>query len=134
MTDLPENARPMENSSIAVSVVIPTYNRASLLGRAIKSVLEQTYQDFEIIVVDDASTDNTEEVVRNLRDRRIRYLRHEKNRGGSAARNTGIRAAWGQYIAFQDSDDEWLPEKLKKQMEVLAAATITNISLALRSS
>jgi glycosyltransferase involved in cell wall biosynthesis len=112
----------MVNPPISVSVVIPTHNRASLLGRSIKSVLGQTYKDFEIIVVDDASTDNTEEVVQSIRDPRIRYLRHEKNRGGSAARNTGIRAAWGQYIAFQDSDDEWLPEKLEKQMEVLAAA------------
>ena len=109
-----------ETSGMAptVSVIIPTYNRAHLVGRAIRSVLNQTYQDFEIIVVDDGSTDNTEEVVKSFNDPRIRYIRHEKNRGGSAARNTGIRAARGEYIAFLDSDDEWLPEKLAKQLPV----------------
>jgi len=82
----------MTEKTPAVSVVIPTYNRAHLVGRAIRSVLNQTYQDFEIIVVDDGSTDNTEEVVKSFNDPRIRYIRHEENRGGSAARNTGIRA------------------------------------------
>ncbi len=105
-----------------VSVVIPTYNRAHLLGRAIQSVLDQTYRDFELIVVDDGSTDNTEEVVEGLSDERVKYIRHEKNKGGAAARNTGIKAAKGQYIAFQDSDDEWLPEKLEKQMKVFETA------------
>lgn len=100
-----------------VSVIIPTYNRAHLVGRAIQSGLNQTYQDFEIIVVDDGSTDNTEEVVKSFNDPRIRYIMHEKNRGGSAARNTGVRAARGKYIAFLDSDDEWLPHKLWKQVE-----------------
>ena len=105
-----------------VSVIIPTYNRASLLGRSIKSVLSQTFQDFEIIVVDDASVDNTEEVVRIIGDPRILYLKHETNSGGSAARNTGIKAARGDFIAFQDSDDEWLPEKLEKQIKIMADA------------
>jgi len=100
-----------------VSVIIPTYNRAHLVGRAIRSVLNQTYQDFEIIVVDDGSTDNTEEVVKGFNDDRIRYIRHDENRGGAAARNTGIKAAQGEYIAFLDSDDEWLPEKLERQVK-----------------
>lgn len=101
-----------------VSVIIPTYNRAHLVGRAIESVLNQTYKDFEIIVVDDGSTDNTEEVIKQFQkqDKRIKYLLHEKNRGGSAARNTGIKAVEGEYITFLDSDDEWLPEKLEKQI------------------
>lgn len=101
-----------------VSVIIPTYNRAHLLGRAIRSVLAQTYQDFELIVVDDGSSDNTGEVVATFVDPRIHYLRHEENRGAAAARNTGIKASRGEYVAFLDSDCEWLPEKLEKQMEV----------------
>lgn len=105
-----------------VSVIIPTYNRAHLLGRAIRSVLNQTYQDFELIIVDDGSSDNTDELVKSFDDIRIRYLKHKKNRGGAAARNTGIKAAKGKYIAFQDSDDEWLPEKLEKQMKVFEDA------------
>jgi len=105
-----------------VSVIIPTYIRAHVLAKAIQSLLNQTYQDFEIIVVDDGSIDNTEEVVKSFNDPRIRYIRHKENCGGSAARNTGIRAAYGECIAFQDSDDEWLPEKLEKQMQVFENA------------
>jgi len=106
-----------------VSVIIPTYNRAHLVSRAIQSVLNQTYQDFEIIVVNDDSTDNTEETVKSFDDKRIRYVQHKKNRGGAATRNTGIKAARGEYIAFQDSDDEWLSEKLERQMEVFKNAS-----------
>lgn len=105
-----------------VSVIIPTYNRAALLTRSIKSVLNQSFQDTEIIIVDDASTDSTEAIVRGLADPRIVYLKHETNRGGSAARNTGIKAACADLVAFQDSDDEWLPDKLAKQMDLLADA------------
>ena len=95
-----------------VSVIIPTYNRAHLVGRAIKSVLNQTYRDFEIIVVDDGSTDNTKDIIKEFqkKDKRIKYIPYEKNKGGSAARNTGIKAAKGEYIAFLDSDDEWAYE------------------------
>ena len=103
-----------------VSVIIPTYNRAHLMGRSIQSVLNQTYQDFELIIVDDGSTDNTDDIIKEFqkKDGRIKYIRHEKNKGGSAARNTGIKAARGEYVAFQDSDDEWLLEKLEKQMRI----------------
>lgn len=101
-----------------VSVIIPTYNRAHLIGRAIQSVLKQTYQDFEVIVVDDGSIDNTEEVVKKIQENRVYYYKHDKNKGGSAARNTGISLAKGKYIAFQDSDDEWLPEKLNQQINI----------------
>ena len=102
-----------------VSVIIPTYNRAHLIDRAITSVLNQTYQDLEIIVIDDGSTDNTEEVIRSFPDKRVNYIKHKKNKGVSSARNTGIKVAKGKYIAFLDSDDEWLSEKLGKQIKVL---------------
>lgn len=102
-----------------VSVVIPTHNRARLLERAMASVLGQTFQDLEVIVVDDASTDATETQMRNVRDPRVRYVRHEQNRGVSAARNTGVAQARGRYIAFQDSDDEWLLDKLERQLAVM---------------
>jgi glycosyltransferase involved in cell wall biosynthesis len=99
-----------------VSVVIPTYNRTALLKRSIQSVLNQSYQDFEIIVVDDASTEDIRAVVRYFEDKRITYLRRDKNGGEAAARNTGIAHATGKFIASHDSDDEWMPEKLAKQM------------------
>ena len=102
-----------------VSAVIPTYNRASLVVRAINSVLAQTLQDIEIIVVDDASSDDTESVVKSLTDSRIKYIRHPTNRNGSAARNTGIKAATGQYVALLDSDDRWLPNHLATKINYL---------------
>ena len=83
------------------------------------SVLTQTFKDFEVVVVDDASNDNTREVVQGFTDARIRYIQHEKNMGGSAARNTGIKSSLGKYIAFLDDDDEWLPEKLQLQVDLL---------------
>ena len=102
-----------------VSVIIPTYNRANLLGRAVHSVLSQTFADFELIIVDDASEDNTAQLVDGLRDKRIRYIRHEVNKGEVGARNTGVTNSRGEYIAFLDDDDEWLPEKLKLEMDLL---------------
>ncbi|MFL6647920.1 MAG: glycosyltransferase family 2 protein [Sulfurifustaceae bacterium] len=104
----------------AVTVAIATFNRANVLPRAIASVLRQTVQSFEIIVVDDGSTPSTEPVVRGIGDPRIRYIRHERNQGLPAARNTAIRAAAGEYIAFLDDDDEWLEDKLEKQRRALA--------------
>jgi glycosyltransferase involved in cell wall biosynthesis len=100
-----------------VSVILPTYNRAPLLRRSIQSVLSQTYSNLELLVVDDCSSDSTQSVVQSFRDKRIHFLKHEKKQGGAIARNTGIKAAKGAYIAFQDSDDEWLPRKLEKQMK-----------------
>lgn len=121
----------MESKLPTVSVIIPTYNRAHLVTRAICSVLAQTFQDFEILVVDDCSTDNTENVVNSYDDPRVRFMAHEVNRGGSAARNTGIRAASGEYLAFLDSDDEWLPEKLEKQLELFKATGLEKLGLVL---
>lgn len=102
-----------------VTVILPTYNRERLLPRSIRSVLCQTFQDFELLVVDDGSMDNTREVVAGIADPRLRYLRLEKNSGVSSARNAGIREARGDFIAFQDSDDEWLPDKLARQLQLL---------------
>jgi len=115
----------MGENSPTVSVILPTYNRAHLIGRAIESVLNQTYQDFELIVVDDGSTDNTQEVMKAFRDKRVRNIRHSRNTGAAAARNRGITASRGKYIAFQDSDDEWLSEKLRKQINVLNGSPST---------
>ncbi len=106
-----------------VSIVIPTFNRALLLKRAVSSILKQTYQNFEVIVVDDCSSDSTELVLNNFQDKRIKYIRHEKNMGAVVARNTGIRVAKGDFIAFQDSDDEWLPDKLEKQVKAFVSAS-----------
>jgi GT2 family glycosyltransferase len=102
-----------------VSVVVPTYNRSATLGPTIESVLAQTMTDIELLVVDDASTDETETVVAGYDDGRVRYLRHDRNRGGSAARNTGIEAARGRYVALLDSDDVWDPRKLERQVACL---------------
>lgn len=103
----------------SLSVILPTYNRATLLPRAIHSVLDQSYRDLELIVVDDCSTDETEELLSSIRDNRLRVIRQSINSGPSAARNAGIRASKGRYVAFQDSDDEWSPEKLSKQVELI---------------
>lgn len=108
-----------------VSVVIPTHNRAECLPCAITSALNQTFQDFEIIVVDDASQDNTTRVVESFNDQRIQYLRHETTQGAAKARNAGILRAKGKYIAFLDDDDEWLPEKLKMQVDILETSPST---------
>jgi glycosyltransferase involved in cell wall biosynthesis len=100
-----------------VSVIIPTRNRAELLRKSIHSVLQQTYHNYEIIVVDDASADHTLSTLESFNDGRIIYLHHETSKGGSVARNTGICHARGEYIAFLDDDDEWLPTKLEKQIK-----------------
>lgn len=102
-----------------VSVIVPTYNRAHLLPGCIASVLTQSYRPVEIIIVDDGSGDSTERVARSF-PRHVRYIRQE-NQGVSAARNTGLRAARGDFVAFLDSDDRWLPFKLALQVAFLAA-------------
>lgn len=108
----------MNSTFPAVSIILPTYNREHLISFAIQSVLNQTYSNFELIIIDDGSQDNTGDVVRAFDDARIQYIQHDHNAGVSAARNTGIKQAKGKYIAFLDSDDEWLPEKLEKQLQL----------------
>jgi len=105
---------------VQVSVVIPAFNRAWIIREALQSVFAQTFQDFEALVIDDGSTDNTAQVIARFDDPRLRYVRHEVNRGCSGAYNTGIREARGEYISFLDSDDLWNPEKLAKDVDFLA--------------
>lgn len=103
-----------------VSVVIPCHNSAGTIERALHSVLGQSYSALEIITVDDASTDDTREIIRSHQsDTRLRLICLDQNRGPASARNTGIAAARGAYIAFLDADDEWMPEKLKLQVQAL---------------
>lgn len=101
-----------------VSVIIPTYNRRELVTRAIDSALNQTHKPDEVIVVDDGSTDDTAEMLEIRYGKKIRLIRQE-NRGVSAARNRGVEAATGEWIAFLDSDDEWFPEKLEIQLRFI---------------
>lgn len=101
-----------------VSVIIPSYNRADKILPAVESVLNQTYTDLELIIVDDGSGDNTKEVIESINDSRIRYV-YQENAGACAARNNGINQAKGEYIAFHDSDDIWHKDKLEKQMDAL---------------
>ncbi len=104
----------MEN---LVSVIMPSYNTAKFIPESINSVLSQTYTNWELIIVDDCSSDNTDEVVKPfLSDGRIKYLKNEKNSGAAVSRNYALREANGRYIAFLDSDDLWEKEKLEKQI------------------
>lgn len=105
-----------------ISVVLPTYNRARLIAGSVFSVLGQSFGDLELVIVDDGSTDDTATVVAGFADPRVRYIRRERNGGVAAARNTGVQVARGQYLAFQDSDDEWLPAKLELQLADLKGA------------
>lgn len=99
-----------------VSVVIPTFNRERTIKRAVDSVLNQTYKDIEVIVVDDCSTDNTEKIIMEYNDSRLKYYKLNKNSGACVARNKGVELAKGEYIAFQDSDDSWDENKLEIQL------------------
>jgi glycosyltransferase involved in cell wall biosynthesis len=104
-----------------VSIMMPFLNREATLSRAVQSALAQTFRDWELIAVDDGSTDRSVEVLQSFGDTRIRVVRHERNRGVAAARNTAVHASMGEYIALLDSDDEWLPSKLERQIEAMRA-------------
>lgn len=110
-------------SSPLVSVITPAYNAAPFVGDTIRSVQRQTYPNWELIVVDDCSTDTTAGVVRSFaaEDSRVRYFRHSGNGGPARARDTGLKLAKGRFIAFIDSDDVWLPEKLERQLAFMDA-------------
>ena len=103
-----------------VSVILPTYNRAHSLIAASMSVLTQSFTDLELIIVDDGSSEDIESVARGIGDDRVKFIRRETNGGAAAARNAGLRAAKGEYVAFQDSDDLWLPNKLRKQLDLFS--------------
>ena len=97
-----------------VSIMMPAYNAGKYIGRAIESVLAQTYENWELVIVDDCSTDNTYEIAASYKDPRIRILRHEQNMGVGLSRNDALSASSGQWVAVLDADDEWLPERLER--------------------
>lgn len=105
-----------------VSVVVPTYNRAHCIGNAVASILGQTFRDLELLVVDDGSKDDTAALMASYHDPRLRYLPQPVNRGRNAVRNVGIREARGEFVAFLDSDDVWLPDKLAYQVAAMQKA------------
>ena len=106
----------IERESGLVSIIMPSYNTAPYIKETITSVLDQTYTNWELIIVDDCSTDNTDEVLATINDDRIRFFKNEKNSGAAISRNRALREAKGQWIAYLDSDDLWMPEKLEKQI------------------
>nr|WP_305908378.1 glycosyltransferase family A protein [Methylomarinum sp. Ch1-1]MDP4521204.1 glycosyltransferase family A protein [Methylomarinum sp. Ch1-1] len=108
----------MPHSQSLISIIIPAYNAETYIKKALDSVLTQSYRHFEVLVINDGSTDNTETIARSYDDTRIRLI-SQPNGGLSNARNTGIRSAKGDYLAFLDADDYWMPEKLALQLELL---------------
>ena len=107
------------NENIIISIIIPTYNREKFIINSIKSVLNQTFNNFEIIIIDDCSTDHTQDVIKKIKEKRIKYIKLNKQKGASYARNIGIFLAKGKFISFQDSDDIYHFDKLEKQMKNL---------------
>lgn len=102
-----------------VSIIMPSYNTAQYISDSVKSVLAQTYTKWELLIVDDCSTDNTDEIIASFQDKRIRYFKNERNSGAAVSRNKALRAAKGKWIAFLDSDDLWHPEKLENQIRFM---------------
>ena len=99
-----------------VSIIMPSWNTASFIAESIQCVIDQTYSNWELIIVDDCSTDNTDEVIAKFTDNRIKYFKNEKNSGAALTRNRALREAQGEWIAFLDSDDLWDSQKLVKQI------------------
>ncbi len=115
------NCKETKEMNDIVSIIMPSYNTASYIGASIDSVISQTYPHWELIIVDDCSTDETDAVVASYTDGRIRYIKNVKNSGAAVSRNRALREAKGKWIAFLDSDDLWLPEKLEKQLAFMKA-------------
>ena len=104
-----------------VSIIIPAYNRANTIVRSVNSILNQTYSDIEVIVVDDCSEDGLKKIIEDFNEARLRYVRLNSRSGACVARNKGVEVSKGEYIAFQDSDDEWTPDKLEVQLNAMIA-------------
>ena len=102
-----------------VSIIMPSWNTAQFIDKSIQCVLDQTYQNWELLIVDDCSTDNTDEVVTSFTDKRIKYYRNEKNSGAALTRNKAMREARGEWVAFLDSDDLWTSDKFEKQIKFM---------------
>lgn len=102
-----------------VSIIMPSYNTAAYIKQSIESVLKQSYTNWELIIVDDCSSDNIDEVVKSINDVRVKYLKNEKNSGAALSRNRALKEAKGRWIAFLDSDDLWMSEKLEKQIRFM---------------
>lgn len=110
-----------------VSIIMPSWNTGNFITESIQSVIEQTYKNWELLIVDDCSTDNTDDIVASFNDNRIKYFKNEQNSGAALTRNRAMREAQGEWIAFLDSDDLWTPEKLEK---MIAFMTENNYSFA----
>ncbi|WP_296400675.1 glycosyltransferase family 2 protein [Acidaminococcus timonensis] len=109
----------MANNTPNVSIIMPAYNSRNTIGASIQSVISQTFTDWELLIIDDCSPETMKDIADSFHDERIKYIRLLKNSGVAAARNMGISQAKGRYIAFLDSDDFWLPEKLEKQLQFM---------------
>lgn len=119
----------MITSDSKVSIIVPTYNRSEFIGQAIQTILNQTYDNWELVIVNDGSDDNTEEIINSFNDNRICYYKHPENRGQPAARKTGIKNAAGDYIAFLDDDDFWESEKLSDQVQILDSDPSVDVAI-----
>lgn len=119
----------MDSFNPLISVIIPTYNRENIIVNTINSVLKQTYSNFELLIIDDASTDNTEQKINEIKDKRIKYIKLPTNTKGTKPRNVGIKLSQGDFIAFLDSDDCWLPDKLEKQIKFIYNSGLYNKNL-----
>ena len=118
-----------------VSIIMPSWNTDKFIAESIQCVIDQTYKNWELLIVDDCSTDNTDEVVKPfLEDSRIKYLKNEKNSGAALTRNRAMREAQGEWIAFLDSDDLWTPDKLEKQENFLSLSPTIFKNLSILSS
>ena len=107
-----------------VSIIMPSYNTGKFIEETINSVINQTYNNWELIIVDDCSNDNTDEIVKSIKDSRIVYLKNEKNSGAAVSRNKALKEAKGRWIAFLDSDDLWKREKLEKQINLSSLCSL----------